>query len=145
MKIKTIKQRFFLDTNILIYCFDQNSPTKQKQSRELVAFALSSGLGLISHQVVQEFVSVAATKFRKVFGHEQLVLYLDEVLFGLWKAYPSREMYMEGLQLQRNYKLSWWDSLILASALETGCRTVFSEDFQRDLKVETVQVVNPFL
>ncbi len=144
MKSKATKRRFFIDTNILIYCFDRRYPAKQKKSNELIAEALSSGLGVISHQVIQEFVSVALTKFQKSFNPEQLIAYLDEVLFGLWKSYPSREMYLEAILLQRSYKLSWWDSLVVAAAIETGCSIIFSEDMQHEGRIATVDIINPY-
>ena len=59
-----MKDRFFLDTNIIVYSFDSNAVEKQKKARELIAESLSSGNGIISVQVVQEFLNVATKKFK---------------------------------------------------------------------------------
>jgi predicted nucleic acid-binding protein len=144
-KSKFGSERFFLDTNVLIYCFDLDAALKRKTANELVAHALSSGLGVVSHQVIQEFVSVASLKFRKRFDSDRLILYLDQVLFTLWKVYPSREMYIAAVQIQKHYQVSWWDSLIVAAALDVGCRIIFSEDLQHGLRIETAQILNPFI
>jgi predicted nucleic acid-binding protein len=144
MRSKSESQRFFLDTNIFVYCFDSTASRKKAKSNELVARALSSGAGIISHQVIQEFVSVALTKFRKVFDPARLVVYLDEVLFTLWKAYPSRETYISAVEIQKQHHLSWWDALIVAAALDTGCHLLFSEDLQHGLRIGTLLIQNPF-
>lgn len=62
----------------------------------------------------------------------------------LWKSYPSREGYLAALEIQARHKVSWWDALMLTSALEAGCRTLFSEDFQDGFRISTLKVVNPF-
>ena len=56
-------RRFFLDTNILVYTFDETTPLIRAKARELVEMALTTGLGVISYQVVQEFLNVATKKF----------------------------------------------------------------------------------
>jgi predicted nucleic acid-binding protein len=55
--------RFFLDTNILVYTFDETSSIHRAQARELVELALTTRLGVVSHQVIQEFLNVATRKF----------------------------------------------------------------------------------
>jgi len=51
--------RYFLDTNVLVYTFDDRAPAKQRRARKLVAEALETRRGLVSTQVVQEFLNVA--------------------------------------------------------------------------------------
>ena len=137
--------KFFLDTNIIIYSFDKSSRKKKNISVELIDNALSTGQGVISHQVIQEFVSVAISKFKKNFNAEKLTIFFEEVMFPLWKAYPDREMYISALQIQDKYQLSWWDSLIVASALITGCNKLYTEDLQHGLQCHTLKIINPYL
>ena len=137
--------RFFIDTNIIVYSFDKASPKKHKKSLELVGEGLSSGKGIISHQVIQEFVSVISGKFADMFDTERLVLYLDEVLFSLWKAHPDRDSYLTALQLKQELEISWWDALVVASALASDCKILYTEDLQHNQRIRTLQVVNPFL
>ena len=56
--------RFFLDTNIFVYTFDDTSPLRRAKARELVELALTTGLGVVSHQVLQEFLNVATQQIR---------------------------------------------------------------------------------
>lgn len=145
MTSSSYEHRFFIDTNIIVYSFDKASPKKRKKSLELVGEGLSSGKGIISHQVIQEFVSVVSGKFADMFDTERLVLYLDEVLFSLWKAYPDRDSYLTALQLKQELEISWWDALVVASALASDCKILYTEDLQHNQRIRTLQVVNPFL
>jgi predicted nucleic acid-binding protein len=67
-----------------------------------------------------------------------------EILTPLLRVHSSPALLTEGLHLYRRYSLSWYDSLILAAALEGGCKTLYSEDFQPGLRIGNLTVVNPF-
>ena len=140
-----MSEKFFLDTNIFLYSFDRDSKQKRVKASRLISEALSTGLGVISHQVIQEFVSVADSKFKNSFSPQKLVLYFEEVLFYLWKSYPDRELFVSAIQIRDKYKLSWWDSLIVAAALATGCRKLYTEDLQHQMEIYTLEVINPFV
>jgi predicted nucleic acid-binding protein len=128
----------------LFYPFDTNEPKKQKIAHKLISEALN-GSGIISHQVIQEFVSVASTKFKKPFTLPQLCMYMEEVLFSLWRVSPSRESYITACEVQERYKLSWWDALIVASAIEAQADCIYTEDLQHGQSFGSVLVVNPFI
>ena len=83
-----MRDRFFLDTNIFVYTFDSREPKKQARAQDLVSDALTRGRGVISHQVVQEFLNVATQKFANPLSESDALVYLDRVL-GLQR---SREM-----------------------------------------------------
>ncbi len=137
-------ERCFLDTNILIYCFDHKAPEKRRVSQFLLDKAISSGNGVISHQVIQEFVSVAQSKFKIPLTQSKTVGFLDDCLFPLWKSYPSRELYLSALEIQKSYETSWWDSLVIASALDCECRFLITEDLTHGLAIREMEIVNPF-
>jgi predicted nucleic acid-binding protein len=61
-----MSDKYFLDTNVLVYSIDLTSPLKRGRARNLVTDGTTSKLGVISYQVVQEFVNVALGKFRSV-------------------------------------------------------------------------------
>ena len=65
--------RYFLDTNIAVYCFDSSEPRKQNRAKDLVAHAASSGLGVVSYQVLQEFCNVATNAKRLALSTEQIM------------------------------------------------------------------------
>ena len=63
----------------------------------------------------------------------------------LWKVNPTLTFYQRGLDLQAHYQFSFYDSLIVAAALEAGCKTLYSEDLQHDQRIEGLCIQNPFI
>ena len=135
---------FFLDTNVLVYTFDRRAPEKQARARDLVERALRTGEGTVSSQVVQEFLNVALRKFERSFSNEEALRYLREVLDPLCSVFPSISLYETALSLHRRWRFSFYDSLIVAAALESNCKVLYSEDLQDGQEIESLTVVNPF-
>jgi predicted nucleic acid-binding protein len=136
--------RFFLDTNVFVYAFDASAPEKRETAVRLVEQALAERSGVISTQVVQEFLNVATRKFRVPLCHADCVRFLDEVLSPLCEVFPSMEMYRRALAIQSETGFGFYDSLIVAAAAEAGCGALFSEDLQDGRCVAGVTVRNPF-
>ena len=136
--------KFFLDTNILVYSFDQDTPEKAEIAEKLVRRGRTSGLGMISYQVVQEFVSVALRRFAVAMAAEELERYFLRVLFPLLQIHSSPQMFLQALHLQSRSRLSWYDSLIVAAAMQGGCKVLYSEDFQHQQRFGDLVVENPF-
>lgn len=140
-----MRARYFLDTNILVYTFDSREPKKQARAQDLVSQALTGRRGVISHQVVQEFLNVATQKFIEPLGESDALLYLSRVLGPLCEVLPTLDLYRRALGLASRWKYSFYDSLIIASALQSECKLLYSEDLQHGQKIEGVTLVNPFL
>jgi predicted nucleic acid-binding protein len=139
-----MNSKYFIDTNIFIYSFDKRDPVKQARSVALIADALETGDGLISSQVIQEFLNVATQKFETPLTLEDSLVYLHKVLNPLWHVFPDLELFETCLQIQAETRYSFFDSQILAAAIRAGCETLFSEDLQDGQRVRSVQIVNPF-
>lgn len=135
---------FFLDTNILVYSFDHNAPLKQAKARELIHHALSSTEGLISYQVIQEFLNVATRKFYPPLNPEDASTYLKKVLMPLARVFPTEELYQSSLDIADQWKYSFYDSLIIASAIIAGCGKLYTEDLHHGQVIEGVEIINPF-
>lgn len=118
----------FLDTNVLVYLFDEEDQRKSDIAQERVSQALRTGESIISFQVVQETLNVITKKLLIPVTPEQADTFLTGTLAPLWKVNPSRELYRRGLNIQSRYQFSFYDSLIIAAALEAGCKTLYSED-----------------
>ncbi len=118
----------FLDTNVLVYSVDEGVPEKPQCVRELVAQSSTDASGCISYQVVQETVNVLTGKFGTPLDRVRRLL--DEVLIPLWEINPTGSLYQSALSLQSRYGFSFYDSLIIAAALEAGCTRLYSEDMQ---------------
>jgi predicted nucleic acid-binding protein len=136
--------RYFLDTNIFIYCFDRRDRSKQRRAEDLVGQALEDHLGIISTQVVQEFLNVATARFAHPMSRDEGRAYLETVLSPLCESFPTIPLYREALDLHAVTDYSFYDSLIIAAALESGCRILYSEDLQRGQSIRGLKIVNPF-
>ncbi len=136
--------KYFLDTNIIIYSFDDRMPEKKTRSLSLIAEALQNGDGIISWQVIQEFLNVATRKFKVPLKPEDARLYLQKVLHPLCQVFPDLDIYQDALNLQEKMNYSFYDALILAGALREGCTILYSEDLQDGQQVDGLRIVNPF-
>lgn len=137
--------KYFIDTNIFIYSFDTRQPSKQARSSALIQDALKNGLGMISTQVIQEFLNVATQKFAVPMQIEDAASYTRLVLNPLCQVYPDLALYESCLEIQAESRYSFYDSLILAAALQGGCKILYSEDLQDGQQVRSVRIVNPYL
>lgn len=133
----------FLDTNIFVYLFDETNADKRARAEHLVQQALENETGCISYQVVQETLNVITRKLNAT--PEKARQMLDYALIPLWRVNPTRTLYQRGLDLQTRYKLSFYDSLIVAAALDAGCKTLYSEDLQHGQHIEGIIITNPFV
>lgn len=136
--------RYFLDTNIFVYTFDQASHSKAAKALKLVREAVQTGLGVVSYQVVQEFFNVALRQFAHKMSLEDAQQFLAITFRPLLAVHSSPALYSEALHIQAKHRFSWFDSLIVAAAIEAQCEILYSEGLQHGLKISGVQIINPF-
>ncbi len=132
----------FLDTNILLYGYDLDSPVKREVARSLIEETWRTpGQTAISVQVLQEF----HVNFIRC-GHpteEALALIGD---FSLWPVIDNTlSLFRLGLSLQTRWQLSLWDAMILAAAQTSGAGELITEDFNHGQDYGEVRAINPFL
>jgi len=104
--------------------------------------ALEHETGCISYQVVQETLNVLTRKLNATPDTARQLL--DYVPMPLWQVNPTQTLYQRGLDLQARYRLGFYDSLIVAAALEAGCKILYSEDMQHGQWIEGIMITNPF-
>ena len=136
--------RFFLDTNIFVYSFDASSPKKAAKSTKLIRSAIETRGGIVSYQVVQEFFNVALRRFAKPMSSADAEQYLSTTCRPLLSVHSSPALYGEALRIGARFRLPWYDSLIVASAIEGQCDVLYSEDFQDGQQFGRVLISNPF-
>lgn len=134
----------FIDSNVFAYLFDESDAGKRQIAQFLIHAALANGSAQISFQVVQETLNVITQKLAVPITHEDARDFLDQLLLPLWKINPNRTLYQRALDLQARYQFSFYDSLIIAAALEAGCKTLYSEDLQHGQQIEGLTIENPF-
>jgi len=138
------REKFFLDTNIFVYTFESRSPSKRALARDLVSGALDTRRGVISYQIVQEFLNVATRKFTKPMKVPEAELYLARVLMPLCEVFPDSSLYSQALSISSETGFSFYDSLIVASAIASECAILWTEDLQHGQRIRGVEIRNPF-
>ena len=135
----------FLDTNVVVYAFSQSSPSKAKIAQRLIADGAADKQAIISYQVVQEFVNVALRGFRLAIVRSDLESLVLTALFPMMAISSSPALVIEALRLQAANQLSWYDSLIVAAAIQGDCKILYSEDMQHGRRFGELLIENPFL
>jgi predicted nucleic acid-binding protein len=139
-----MSDRIFLDTNVFVYALSKSVPSKQVIASGLIKQAIESGKGTISFQVVQEFFNVAFRRFTPPMALAEAEQLLAVTFRPLLAVQSSFGLYVRALQLTRNHSISWYDSLLIAAALESDCGVFYTEDLQHGQKFSDLRVVNPF-
>jgi predicted nucleic acid-binding protein len=131
----------FVDTNVLIYAFDLSAGKKRETAAALVERLWAERSGCVSLQVLQEFYVTATKKLHMPSG-DALV---QVERFGKWKIHrPALNDVLSAIQLHHEKKISFWDAMILRSAMSLDCLLVWSEDLSDGQQWDGVTVQNPF-
>jgi predicted nucleic acid-binding protein len=135
----------FIDSNVFVYLFDETDDCKREAAERIVDSALQNYDASISFQVVQETLNVLTRKLPRPMTVERARDFLRQVLVPLWRISPSPALYDRALDLQARYRYRFYDSLIIAAALDAGCTRLYSEDLQDGQQIEGLTIRNPFL
>ena len=130
----------FIDTNVFIYQLDTRDTRKHAIADRLIGEALASESACISFQVVQECLNTVLRKAEIALDERSARADFDTVLVPLHRVPSSTALYRRGLALQSQWKLSFYNSLIVAAALEAGCKRLLSEDLQHGQRIETLRM-----
>ena len=138
MSVKT-----FLDTNVIVYAFDNRDSRKQEKALSILHTFFTQDCYYISTQVVQEFCNVALTKM-----HSRMDLSKVREFIG---TFPEERVcgidvntIDYALHIKNSFSYSFWDSLVLSSAVKAGCSLLYTEDMSDGQKIEGITIQNPF-
>ncbi len=132
----------FVDTNVFVYALDRGDPKKQQAAWAWRAELWKRRTGRTSFQVLQEFYVKVTQKWPA--ARDEARAEVRDLL--AWRPLAVDAALLEqGWKIQDRYRLSFWDSLIVAAAKSAACRYLLTEDLQADQNVDGVIVVNPFL
>ncbi len=140
-----MKDKVFIDTNIFAYLFDKTDRVKSKNAIQLVRNNFANKNSVISYLVIQEFINVALNKFKKTLSNKEIIEFLQDVLEPMCEIYPNKELFIKGITLQKRWKYSFYDSLIIAAALKANCNILYSEDLQYGQVIDDLKIINPFI
>jgi predicted nucleic acid-binding protein len=131
----------FLDTNILIYAYSEDEPSKQNISLQLIGGFENSVI--ISKQVINELSNILLKKFK--LSTEQVENVLLEIDSALSIVDFDLMTQIKALKLKDRYQLQFYDALIVATALENNCAVLYSEDMQHGMLIDkSLKIINPF-
>ena len=131
----------FVDTNILLYAYDGAAGSKNDSCIALLEHLAETRRGALSIQVLVEFYSAATRKFE--FSSEFVEAAIGN--FSAWQIHrPDFDSIMNAVRLQRRYQLSWFDAMIVNSAIESGCSVLWTEDLKDGQKFGPLTIRNPF-
>lgn len=129
----------FVDSNIWLYAFMDESSPKHQQALTVIA---QPGL-ILSTQIVNE---VCNNLLRKAGYSEQE---LRQTVENFRQRYPIHAVTLDEIcrasALRESFSLSYWDSLVVASAIAADCRIIYSEDMHHGLNINGLQLINPFV
>lgn len=145
MNVTDLRGTFFLDTNVLIYSFDASAPQKQEVAREIIQYAIQTQRGMVSTQIVQEFLNIVLQKFVPPLSSNDARAYLQTVLLPLCRHFPSISFYDQTISIQVETGYAWYDALVVTAAIDSGCATLLSEDLQHNRKIRALTIINPFI
>ena len=133
-----------LDTNILVYVYDQDDVVRQNRAIQVVQGAQASGAGRLSVQTLAEFASVAMRKLRPPLASAEVLGQVDHLARSYRVLDLTPQIGLEAVRGVRDHQLAYWDAQIWATARLNQVPTVFSEDFRPGTTLEGVRFVNPF-
>ncbi len=137
-----MSDRYFVDTNILMYAHDSAAGIKHQRARALIEYLWNSGTGVVSTQVLQEF----CVNLRRKTGHPLTTKETRRILedYRTWEIVVNDFSSILGaLECEGRYKISFWDALIIQAAENAGVTALYSEDLTDGQVYGSVRVLNP--
>lgn len=138
-----MSDRAFLDTNILVYAYDQHDPQKQKKAQGLLTDGIRQENFFISVQVLGEFFNAVTRRIPQPMSSDDA-----HEIISTMSVMPVQEidlsMVKRALETHKRYQISYWDSLIVSAAERAGCTIILSEDLNDGQTYNNIVVRNPF-
>lgn len=132
-----MKGKPFFDTNVLIYTLAEGD------SRAATAQKLLLTGGVVSVQVLNEFVAAAKRKLKMSWQDIREALG-DFLVFCPSPVPMGIEIHDRALDVAERYSYGFYDALVIAAAIHSGCSVLYSEDMQDGQQIESVTIHNPF-
>jgi predicted nucleic acid-binding protein len=133
----------FVDTNIVLYAYDQREPDKSAIAREILSNLWRTREGRLSTQVLQELYVNLTRKLRVVVPRSKARALVGR--YGRWPVYTiATGDILEAAELEQRHSLSFWDALIIVAAARSGSDKLLSEDLQHGRTIAGVRIENPF-
>jgi predicted nucleic acid-binding protein len=136
--------KYFVDTNVLLYAHDRSAGLKHERARQLVEQLWDSRQGVLSTQVLQELCINLRRKIARPLPVEEIRRIIQDYLSWEIVINDSASV-LQALEIELRYQTSFWDALILQAAESSGAAILYSEGLAARQKYGAVQVINPLL
>jgi predicted nucleic acid-binding protein len=134
--------KYFVDTNILLYAHDRSTGAKGERARQLISRLWTTGEGVLSTQVLQELCINLRRKVTPPLGIGEIRALVQDYLS--WEIIVNGpQSAIQALEIEERYKISYWDALIVHAAEFSGAAVLYSEDLSEGQSYGAVRVVNP--
>lgn len=138
-----MSDRYFVDTNILMYAHDTAAGDKHARAKALVEDLWQNRTGVVSTQVLQELAVNLRRKARKPLDAKATREVVSDYL--AWQVVVNGgDSILEALEMEAQYRISFWDALIIQAAQTAGADVLYSEDLSDGQRYGSVKVENPF-
>ena len=139
-----MKDKIFLDTNIIVYAHDRSSGDKHAVAKEIMDYSWENRKGVISVQVLQEFYVCVTKKILKPLMIKNAKAILEYL--STWDVVSNdKYLVLKAIDIQERYRFSFWDSLIIQAAIQGQARMLLSEDLPEGQTVNDLKILNPFI
>jgi predicted nucleic acid-binding protein len=137
-----MSDRYFVDTNILIYAHNTDAGAKHERARALVGELWRTRSGVLSTQILQELAVNLRRKTGQPLGAKATRDIITDYLS--WHVVVNDSVStLEALEVQERYQISFWDALVIQAARTSGAEVLYSEDLSDGQFYDSVQVINP--
>ena len=135
--------RQFVDTNILVYAHDRSAGDKHMRAKELIGALWASEAGCLSIQVLQEFYVTITRKVEAPLNPQDAAKLVADL--SAWRVHtPTIADLLSAIDIQQRYQLSFWDAMVIQSAMQLSCEALWSEDLNAGQEYGGVKLINPF-
>ena len=133
----------FVDTNVLLYAHDRTAGRKRAVASELLERLWGTRAGALSTQVLQEFYINATRKLPRPLSASRARAVIDR--YATWRVHLIEPEDMTAAsELEKRYRQSFWDALVIVSAARIGASTLATEDMQHGRRIAGLRIVDPF-
>lgn len=138
-----IDEGAFVDTNVLVYAFDQSDSRKKQTAQKLITELTDRDLLRLSTQVLQELLVTLTRKVKQRCSNQEALAILE--FLAVWPIvqidYPAIKA---AVSVSEEARISFWDALVVVAAARSGASILYTEDLNDGQEILSVMVRNPF-
>jgi predicted nucleic acid-binding protein len=137
-----MRDRTFVDTNVLIYAHDVDAKTKHEVAKRILRELWNQRTGVLSMQVLQEFYVNVTRKIASPLPKADARLVVNS--YSIWCTETTPAEITAAFRIEDESRIGFWDALIIAAAAQSGATRILSEDLNAQQRIGDIRVENPF-